>query len=444
MREYDVLKCIFESNEGAQPKDMSKKLETHVSNIYTYLKKLGHEGLVQRMQNGSYMANQDNVKLSQILDLKAMAPGKFHRFITPSFGGILAKLCEKLRVERSVFAAGEINQIEHLAIPSRIVLKLSKRPIIYCLKINESLVASLLAYHDITPNFNLIEFNKVIESINLKRMPSASPTSESEPEVIKICDQAYADNLDIYLLMKMKDFAPDERLNELLKNVDRANKEYHLFLNAVEPNIRKAISEQWEKRYIYNTNSIEGNTMSEKEVVEYLKNGKPQGHVSKRELHETTNIRHAFEFLKLKRNEGISEELIREIHFMIHKDIGDAPGEYKKFYNYVKPSSPTTPPQHVKERMRLLLQWYNENRGKLHPFVLASVFHMQFEMIHPFADGNGRVGRLLMNYILEERDFLPLTILEKTKQNYYRSLENKSIQQFLDYVLTSFIEEYRR
>jgi Fic family protein len=129
---------------------------------------------------------------------------------------------------------------------------------------------------------------------------------------------------------------------------------------------------------------------------------------------------------------------------MIHKDIGDAPGEYKKFYNYVKPSSPTTPPQHVKERMRLLLQWYNENKGKLHPFVLASVFHMQFEMIHPFADGNGRVGRLLMNYILEERDFLPLTILEKTKQNYYRSLENKSIQQFLDYVLTSFIEEYRR
>ena len=89
----------------------------------------------------------------------------------------------------------------------------------------------------------------------------------------------------------------------------------------------------------------------------------------------------------------------------------------------------------------MLVDWYEKNSDKLHPFVLASIFHMQFELIHPFGDGNGRVGRLLMNMILQQNHFMPVTILEKTKQNYYRALENRSIHQFLLHTLTAFIEE---
>ena len=288
------------------------------------------------------------------------------------------------------------------------------------------------------------DFREAIDKASVSKNRGATKMAESEPEIIKMCDIYYSEGRDISLFSKATKYAPDERISELLKSAEMKEKEYQIYLNGIEPIIKASIIDNWEKKYIYNTNSIEGNTMSEKEVDEYIKTGKSRPTLSKREIYETNNMRHALQYLKLKMDEEISEGLIRELHFMVQKDIDDSAGNYKNFYNYVKPHSPTTPPQHVKERMRMLVEWYKENKDNLPPFVLAAAFHMQFEMIHPFADGNGRVGRLLMNHILQKKGKLPVTILQKTKQNYYQALGNYSIPQFLLYTLTSFIEEYTR
>ena len=145
-----------------------------------------------------------------------------------------------------------------------------------------------------------------------------------------------------------------------------------------------------------------------------------------------------------KRIERFISVVEPELHFMVQKNIDEKPGNYKNFYNFVSPNSPTTPPQHVKQRMAMLVDWYKKNKDTLHPYTLASIFHIQFETIHPFGDGNGRVGRLLSNHILTRKNFFPVTIMEKTKQNYYRALENRSLPQFLLYSLSCFIEEYKR
>jgi Fic family protein len=186
--------------------------------------------------------------------------------------------------------------------------------------------------------------------------------------------------------------------------------------------------------------------MTEKDVENYLRSKKKPKGVTRRELYETRNMRYTLAFLKRKQHEEISEELSRDLHFEIQRDIADEEtdlGNYKPIYNHVG-NSPTTPPQHVKERMKLLIEWYRQNKGALHPLVLASMFHMQFEMIHPFGDGNGRVGRLLLNQILIQNGYLPVTILERTKQNYYNALANRGIHQFMLYLLTTYIEEYKR
>ncbi|NYZ73871.1 Fic family protein [Candidatus Micrarchaeota archaeon] len=443
MRKYEILKMIFEMSDGVSPNDVSKRLGISITNIYTYLKQLNQEKLVQKTPNGLYAVNKTNEKLQQILELQAMAANRFHLLITPDFKKILEKMCEKLKVPKKDLSVAEITKIEKIAIPSRIILKISKRPSIYCLKINEALVTSLLEYHDLKANFTLPEFQGLIESINLGKRESATKTVESDPEVIRMCDEAYSAGNDL-LLPKIQNFSPDQRLADLLKAADQVNKEYSLFFNALDENVKAAMSEQWDRRYIYNTNRIEGNTMSEKDVDEYLKSGKKPENISKREIHETNNARQSLKFLKLKQSEEISEELIKELHFLIQSNIDESPGEYKRFYNYVKPRSPTTPPQHVKERMRKLIEWYKQNKDTTHPFILAVIVHMQFEMIHPFGDGNGRVGRLLINHILKQKNYLPLTILEKSKQNYYRAIENRNLTQFLFYVLTNFIEDYRR
>jgi len=443
MRKYEVLKIIFEFRSGASPKQISEKLKSSITNVYSYLKQLSEEQLVQKMDDGRYIANKTNENLQQILDLQAMAPDKFHMLITPSFKGILTKLCDRPKLGRDTFSRTEVNVIEKLAIPLRIVLKLSKRPAIYCLKINEVLVTCLLGYHDLKADFTLLEFKNLIKDIKIEESHGKTKTEISETEVIEKCDKAYLNNEDIEIINKAKNFKLDERLTDLLIDAEQSNKEYQLFLNGLDQKIKKAILDQWDSKYIYNTNSIEGNTMTEKEIKEFLGQGKSPDNISRRELHETTNMRHALDFLKLKSKENISEDFIKEIHFMIQKDIGPDAGQYKNFYNYVAPS-PTTPPKFVKERMKLLMDWYDENDGTLHPFILASMFHMQFELIHPFGDANGRVGRLLLNFILQQKGYLPITILEKTKQNYYRALENRSIHQFLLHTLTSYLEEYKR
>ncbi len=443
MRKYEILRHIYESNAGATPKELSLKLGTAIPNIYTYLKGLTAERLVQKSKE-KYIANKTNRKLKQLLDLQAIAPEYFNLLITDTFKSTLSKLCANVKKGRSAFKPGELAIINKIAVPKRIVLRLSRRPSVFCLKINEALVGSLLSYHDLSPEFSVEDFQKAVAQTEPGEIRSTTKQAESDPRIIKMCDEQYATGQDLSIITKAAESKLEPRIIETIKSVDNTNKEYQLFLSALEENVRNTIQNQWKSRYIYNTNSIEGNTMSEKDVNEYLKKGFTPQNISKRELYETANTSNALDYLRLKRKEAISEDFISELHFMIQKDIADNPGEYKNFYNFVKPLSPTTPPQYVRERMKALIEWHNKNKDTMHPILLASIFHMQFELIHPFADGNGRVGRLLLNHILEQNGYMPITIFEKTKQTYYRSLENRSLPQFLDHILASFIEEYKR
>ena len=87
------------------------------------------------------------------------------------------------------------------------------------------------------------------------------------------------------------------------------------------------------------------------------------------------------------------------------------------------------PPQskEVPGEMRSLLSWYSRNKKKLHPFILACYFHVAFETIHPFVDGNGRVGRLLMNFILRKHKYPMINIPNKRKHEYYDALHDAQI-----------------
>ena len=425
--------------------ELSQRLNIALPNVYIYLNELYYTDELVEKSNGKYRIKRTNKKIEQLLAIQAMVPNEFHRLITIDFKFVLESLCKKLRIDQASLLESEIWRIEKIAIPRRIVLRISKKPAVYSLKINEALVNMLLEYHDLKPNFNELDFQNMIEGLNPKKSPEASETVKSESEIIIRCDKLYENGEDD-LVSKLNEPVPDERIVELLRIADRTNKEYKLFLNALDKDTRSTMVDQWEKRYIYNTNRIEGNTMSEDEVEEFLKTKKEPSHVSAKEIHETNNTLEAIQFLKLKIREEVSEDLAKELHFMIQKKIAkkpEDPGNYKNFYNHIG-GSPTTPPQYVKQRMGMLFDWYQKNKDRVHPFILASIFHMQFEIIHPFPDGNGRVGRLLMNHILMKKDYVPLTILEKTKQNYYRALENRSLPQFLFYTLSGFIEEYKR
>ena len=84
----------------------------------------------------------------------------------------------------------------------------------------------------------------------------------------------------------------------------------------------------------------------------------------------------------------------------------------------------TTPAPYVRTDMDLLLKWYDNNKKNLHPLALASIFHHKFEKIHPFMDGNGRTGRMLLNFILIKNNYPPIVVHKKTKKEYLDALRD--------------------
>ena len=82
----------------------------------------------------------------------------------------------------------------------------------------------------------------------------------------------------------------------------------------------------------------------------------------------------------------------------------------------------TSPAKYVEADVALLLKWYRKNAQKLHPLVLAAIFHEKFERIHPFYDGNGRTGRMLSNLILLHKDYPPVIIQNSKRMKYYDAL----------------------
>jgi len=92
------------------------------------------------------------------------------------------------------------------------------------------------------------------------------------------------------------------------------------------------------------------------------------------------------------------------------------------FLKNVVNNSVTVSPDKVESPLQSLLIWYKSNRTVLHPFILAFKFHLQFEKIHPFLDGNGRTGRMLMNKILMDQGFFPMIVGANSPEKYFSAI----------------------
>jgi Fic family protein len=184
--------------------------------------------------------------------------------------------------------------------------------------------------------------------------------------------------------------------------------------------------------FTYDSTNIEGNTFTLQETAQLLFEGiTPRK--SLREINEIVNHKEAFDYL-LKTKLDISKNLILKLHEKVTKNTLDTEfnnqiGKYRNVQVYIRgvewlPSKP----KDVPFEMAKLLSWYTKNKKKLHPLIVSAYFHVIFEMIHPFVDGNGRVGRLLMNFILHKNGFPMINIPNKQKYKYYNSLEKAQVK----------------
>lgn len=211
--------------------------------------------------------------------------------------------------------------------------------------------------------------------------------------------------------------------------------------------------------FAYNSNAIENPQTTYHDTREIFENGKVINFTGDlRTLFEIENQKKCFDFLKPKivSKSPLTEELIRETHKILLEGCydetryakGERPGEYKK-HEYIVGDDAGVLPDNVRDEMDYICQSVNEYTGK-DILTAAAYFHLNFEAIHPFADGNGRVGRTLLNYYLMTHDYPPTIIYNEDKAAYYMSLtifdKTEDIQGFRAFIKEQTIKtwEYRQ
>ena len=185
--------------------------------------------------------------------------------------------------------------------------------------------------------------------------------------------------------------------------------------------------------FAYNSGKIENDAVTYSDTREIFENGRVLNYSGEpRTLFELSNQKICYDFLKPKLavKEPITIGLVKEIHGVLtsgtyderrYVDQGEQPGEFKK-HDYVTGLAEVgSLPGEVESDLTGLLSELNEYDGK-DILKAAAYFHARFEYIHPFADGNGRVGRTLLNYFLMIRNHPPLIIHDEDKAAYYDAL----------------------
>ncbi len=211
-----------------------------------------------------------------------------------------------------------------------------------------------------------------------------------------------------------------KRLDEKLKR-----------LNALRPLPASAVQklrEQFQIEMTYNTNAIEGNSLTLRETFLVVNEGltvkgKPLKDHLEAKSHQAA-LEYLYELIEHNHRVTLSERLIRQLHQLVMQDVDrEWAGVYRNGPVMIT-GTKHRPPEalEVSKKMHALVTWLNTNERKIHPIELASQAHHKLAAIHPFFDGNGRTSRLLMNVLLMRKGF-PLTIILKNdRKKYYRVL----------------------
>ena len=176
---------------------------------------------------------------------------------------------------------------------------------------------------------------------------------------------------------------------------------------------------------IYNSNAIENSSLTLPETEKILMEMEVSRNISVREIYEAKNLARVFEYIKKKLgNLEINNEIILFLHNMLISTISEnIAGRYRQKKEFVRVGTHIAPaPEKIEKMMKEILLKYSSS---IDTFVVDRIadFHLGFETIHPFCDGNGRIGRVLINLQLMQIGFPPIIIRDKEKADYYKTLK---------------------
>lgn len=221
----------------------------------------------------------------------------------------------------------------------------------------------------------------------------------------------------------------NENMNVMLKKVD-VLKEQLSALRPLPEEALKKIQDALDIEYTYESNRIEGNTLTLQETALVVNEGVTISGKSMREHLEAINHTEAISYIKdiAKQDIEISERTIKEIHALILHGIDrENAGRYRTVPVMISGSTHMPPQPYLIEKQMedFILRFKQMEKEKVHPVLIAAYLHDELVRIHPFIDGNGRTSRLLMNLYLLRNGYVIITLKgsNDAKVSYYMALE---------------------
>ncbi len=227
-----------------------------------------------------------------------------------------------------------------------------------------------------------------------------------------------------------------------VKKIEEMNIKYKEMIRNLPKKSIDDINKRFIANYVYDSNALEGNSLTLKNVAEIVFENRISQGKDLREVYDAQNSYNLFLFLK-KTKHKIDHDFIIKLHSLLIKNIDNRLGYRKEPIMLLGKTTKLAEPENVCREMNNLLKWYEDNENKMYFLELAFKFHAKFEKIHPFCDGNGRIGRFLLNYILMRQGYFPVIIRKTSRNRYIKSLEAADKEKWL--ILMRFaLDSYKK
>lgn len=266
------------------------------------------------------------------------------------------------------------------------------------------------------------KFSEILKQQKIKRLFLCQELNISSRTIAKI---AKNEEINQKIIEKIANFLKID-----MQNIIKHNEILETLLKEKISKVHGGLYHETQIRMAYNSNHIEGSVLTEKQtryIFETETIGSLPTNAKLDDVIETNNHFKCFDYIIDNAELGLNIDLIKNLHFILKQGTNYAKtfelGVFKKFPNVIG-GKETTLPENVDREMKKLLKWYNGLKSaKLEDIV---EFHYRFECIHPFQDGNGRIGRLLMFKECLKNNIVPFYIDDKFKAEYYNGLQKYS------------------
>ena len=286
-------------------------------------------------------------------------------------------------------------------------------------------------------------YREGIKVLKFRKYLGQDLAKEKLDERKKIAEKLILEEIHKYKIIK--DPLRIELSNEKIESIKKIESQIPINISHLSEKDWRVFSEI----FTYNTNAIEGSRLSQKDVKNILEKDK-WPNKSKEDIAEAYGVNEAISFIRTTQ-EHFSIEFIKKIHKIIFKNSKLFAGNFRKkgeevvvidnLNNIVHEGAPQ---QRINHLLKELVEWYYKNKSRYPALVLGAVAHNQFENIHPFSDGNGRVGRILLNNILIKHKLPPINIDLDNQAEYYSSLKAYEMNKDLKPTVDLYLKEYNK